>query len=142
MFPVNGQETLPGLEIQVQTGAGAAPPTATELAAAKTLGHLNDAGVLRPEHALHVQLILDLARAVGLGVATGKASAVAMAAKQLTEAMALLPELPAAPADDEDAPAGGPEWRRFLAASDAAEAAEHAALAAGARSEAPVGDWA
>ncbi|NTW39354.1 MAG: hypothetical protein HGA44_05600 [Cellulomonadaceae bacterium] len=110
------QPTFPGLEIEVQTGMRA--PSALELAAVATLTELRSQGLLRREHSLTVQLVLELSRAVGQGVMHGRASAVAMAAKQLTEAMALLP----IPADD--APGESTDWLAFQAAVQGAPAAE------------------
>lgn len=115
------QLTFPGLE----PAGGQAFTTPLELAAMETLRELREQGLLRREHSLTVQLVLELARAVGRGVASGRASAVAMAAKQLTEAMALLP----APSS-EDVPLESSDWRAFLATAEAAEAAEAAARGA------------
>lgn len=72
---------LPGLE----------PPAAAETAMVKaarlTLAALRDADKLRPEHALLTQLILSLAAAIDGGTRSGRASAVAMASKELREAL-------------------------------------------------------
>lgn len=114
------QLTFPGLDSTVQPAGGV---SAMERAAGATLTELRDAGLLRPEHALHVQLVMELARAVGTGARSGRASAVAMAAKQLTETMALLP-MP----DPEDTPAGGADWATFLETVDLAPAAERGEL--------------
>lgn len=86
--------TLPGLEPRHDV-------TDLERAASRSLEALARAGVLTEAHALPMALIMDLARAVAIGTRTGHASAAAMAAAQLREAYAMLPELPDAPADDD-----------------------------------------
>lgn len=76
--------TLPGLE----------PPKPSDghmvVAARVTLDALRDADRLEPRHAVLVQLVLSLAAAIDRGVLAGRASAVAMAAKQLLETMIVL----------------------------------------------------
>lgn len=69
-------------------------PATTEIekAARLTLHTLHEQGLLHPEHALICQLILDLSRVIGRGVAAGRAAAVALAAKQLVEAVDSLPK--------------------------------------------------
>jgi hypothetical protein len=88
------QLALPGLDSP--TGA----PSGLEVAARRTLAALSAAGVLTEAHALPMALLLDLARAVTVGITTGHASAAAMAAAQLRETYALLPDLPDAPTAD------------------------------------------
>jgi len=112
------QPTFPGLEIAPPLSGR--PVSALEEAAVETLRELREQGLLRREHSLTVQLVLELARAVGQGVVHGRASAVAMAAKQLTEAMGLLP----IPTDD--APAESSDWLAFQANVDAAPGYEAA----------------
>lgn len=107
-------ETIPGLE------RPAGKPTALERAADRSLASLAEAGVLGPQHDLTVQLVRDLARAVGQAAGT-HASAAAMAAAQLREAWATLPQ-------PEDATVGD-EWdtlARELREAAAAERARHA----------------
>lgn len=78
---------LPGLQDQ--------PGGVTELETAvrRSLAALDAEGLLTEVHAMPMQLVLDLARAVGLGTRSGRASAAALAAAQLREAWALLPAL-------------------------------------------------
>lgn len=78
---------LPGLE---DPGEGV---TELETAVRRSLAALDKAGLLQETHALPMQLVMDLARAVGLSTRAGRASAAAMAAAQLREAWLLLPEL-------------------------------------------------
>lgn len=79
---------LPGLEDQVGGRV-----TELETAVRRSLKALDDAGLLQETHAMPMQLVLDLARAVGLGTRSGRASAAALAAAQLREAWAMLPTL-------------------------------------------------
>jgi hypothetical protein len=69
-----------------------------EKAAAKQLESLRGEGLLNASHGMLEQLIMDLARAVGHSAAAGRGSALAMASKELREAMFLLP-VQAGPAD-------------------------------------------
>lgn len=78
---------LPGLS------APDAGVTELEVAARRSLAALDQAGLLQETHAMAMQLVLDLARAVGLGTRSGRASAAALAAAQLREAWLLLPAL-------------------------------------------------
>lgn len=93
--------TIPGLEV-------AAPPPGKDGPMAKaahvTLLALADAHAISPRHQVLVQLVQSLAGAIDAGVASGRASAVAMAAKQLLETMLVLdpPEGPAASGDAMD----------------------------------------
>lgn len=110
-----GDVALPGLE--------SSTPRTTDLEAAarRSLQALDAAGVLGPQHAMTMQLILDLARAVGLA-SRSHASAAAMAAAQLREAWATLPQLA-------DATDDGDEWDRLareLREAAAAERQRHA----------------
>jgi hypothetical protein len=72
---------LPGLEPSRESDS------AMVKAARLTLAALRDADKLKPEHALLTQLILSLAQAIDGGTRSGRASAVAMAAKELREAL-------------------------------------------------------
>lgn len=79
---------LPGTDPDAHQGA-----SALEQAARRTLTALWEAGSLGPQHALAMQLVIELSRAVDAGTRAGRASAVAMAAAQLRETwQALLPE--------------------------------------------------
>lgn len=84
--PDQWQPTFEGLTLP----AGQITPL--EAAARATLAALDDDGLLEPRHALTAQLILDLSASIGAGVRTGKTAAVALAAKQLLDAIASLPE--------------------------------------------------
>lgn len=75
------QPTIPGLE-------GARPNDTPMVSAARfTLAALDEAGRIEPRHALLVQLILSLSGAIDGGTRQGRASAVAMASKELREAL-------------------------------------------------------
>ncbi len=90
-----GDPTLPGLEVPGLDGLAGAGPMAK--AAKVTLDALADAGALEPRHAVLVQLVLSMAAAVDRGVGSGRASAAAMAAKQLLETMLVLDPPPEGP---------------------------------------------
>jgi len=66
-------------------------PTPLERAARIQIQKLADDGLLNENHAIAVQLVLDLSRAIGVSATRGRASAMALAAKELREALALLP---------------------------------------------------
>lgn len=70
-----------------------------------TLRALDAEQLLTATHAATCQLCIELAHAVTAGVRSGRASAVALAARELREALATLPE-PVAPPSD--------EWRDFV----------------------------
>lgn len=110
---MNEQPTFPGLEVGVPNDA---PRTVTEspmLSAARmTLTELREQGLLRREHGAIVQLTLELAQAVAAGVRSGRASAVALAARELRETIAMLP-IP-----DDDVPAENGDWEAFRAAAE------------------------
>lgn len=113
---------LPGLAAPDRGGV-----TELERAARRSLAALDSAGLLQENHAVLMQLVLDLARAVGLGAASGRASAAAMAAAQLREAWAMLPTL------DMDT-GSGDEWDKLameLRAQADAERARQRAQAGG-----------
>src|SRR5213075_947187 len=84
------QEALPLPGLDDPTPAGGV--TELETAARRSLMALDQAGLLEPRHALTMRLVLDLARAVGRSAQKGQAAAAAMAAAQLREAWALLPQ--------------------------------------------------
>lgn len=77
-------EPIPGLTVNEYR-----PPL--EKAANEYISELEKQGLIKPVHALTVQLVKDLARAAGISARDGKASGMAMATKELREAMALLP---------------------------------------------------
>lgn len=81
---MTGQPTLPGLE----------PPEPTDgpmvKAAHATMAQLLELRAVEPRHAVQVQLVLSLAAAIDAGTRTGKASSVAMAARELRETMLVL----------------------------------------------------
>jgi hypothetical protein len=79
---------LPGLDDPTPAGG----LTALETAARRSLAALQASGLLEDRHAVTMQLVLDLARSVGRASAKGQAAAAAMAAAQLREAWALLPQ--------------------------------------------------
>lgn len=80
------QPTLPGLD--------SPRPDATpmEQAARDTITRLRDEGRLTDQHQVPAQLVIDLARAVGISAEAGKAAGMAMAARELREALLLLPQ--------------------------------------------------
>ena len=77
-------------------------------AARRTIDALADAGRLTASSAILVQLLLELAEAIDKGRRSGRASAVAMAARELRETMTLLDP----PPEDGDA---GSRARQALA---------------------------
>ena len=79
------QPTFDGLTLPTGT------TTPLEVAAQATLAALDADGLLEPRHALTSQLVLDLSSSIGAGVRTGKTAAVALAARQLLDALASLP---------------------------------------------------
>lgn len=97
--------TLPGLELPT---ARSGPMTQLETEARAHIEALRDAGRLGAGHRLLVALVLDLARTVGIGSSTGKAAGVAMASRQLLDAMAQLPAL--------EPETGSDEWGQVVAA--------------------------
>lgn len=110
---------LPGLD-EVTPAAGG--PTALEASARRSLAALERQGLLDERHALTMQLVLDLARAVGRAAAKGQAAAAALAAAQLREAFGLLPQ--------PDGGDQGDEWdqlARDLREAAAEERKRHAA---------------
>lgn len=89
-------QPLPGLEDPT------APASDLELAVRRTLIALADQELLEPRHAGLMQLCISMAQAVDAGVRSRRASAAAMAAAQLREALVLLPEPMAAPSSEWD----------------------------------------
>lgn len=76
-------------------------------AAQHTLAALNDADMLGPRSALLVQLTIQLSRAIDAGVRSGRASAVAMASRELRETLLMLDPPP------EDGEAGAEAQRQL-----------------------------
>lgn len=108
---------LPGLDDHTRAGG----ITALETAARRSLAALQASGLLEDRHAVTMQLVLDLARSVGRASDKGQAAAAAMAAAQLREAWALLPQ--------PDGGHQGDEWdelARDLRQAAADERARHA----------------
>lgn len=62
-----------------------------ERAAEKLVKQLAEDGKINDSHVLTVQMILDLARVCGLSADKGRASAVALASRELREVLATLP---------------------------------------------------
>jgi hypothetical protein len=68
--------------------------TPMQRAAEAQLEALDAAGLLTPRHAVIVALVRELSTVIGLSARNGRGSAMAMAAKELREALALLPDDP------------------------------------------------
>lgn len=81
-------DALPGLEVPADKVANGEGPMV--VSARATLEELEALHRLEPRHAVLRQLVLSLAGAIDRGVQSGRASAVAMAAKQLLETMLVL----------------------------------------------------
>lgn len=80
------QPELPGLVVP-----DVHPSDSTMVKAAKlTLDELRRTGAVGTRHAVQVQLVLQLAHAIDAGARSGRASAVAMASKELRETMLVL----------------------------------------------------
>lgn len=80
----------PFLPLEGLTYSGIPP---MELAAQKFIKVLHDNGLLKAEHVLSVQLVLDLSRSIGLSAEKGRASGMALASRELREVMAALPSM-------------------------------------------------
>lgn len=80
------QPELPGLE-HVQPGQ-----TPMEKAAARQLDQLREAGMLGEHTAILEQLIMDLARVIGMAAVKGRSAGMALAARELREAIDQLPK--------------------------------------------------
>lgn len=91
------QLELPGLE----------PPSDRDSAMVKacrqTIAALSDADKLLPQHAVLTQLLLELSGAIDRGRAAGRASAVAMAARELRDTLLMIDPPPEDGAAGEDA---------------------------------------
>lgn len=86
-----------------------AADTAMVQAATRSLRELEKVGTITERHAVQVQLVLSLSAAIDAGARSGRASAVAMAARELRETMLVLDPPPEDPAE-------GAEARRLMAA--------------------------
>ena len=95
----DGQPPLPGLEDPEPSGP---PPDALESAVRRTIAALHAKQLLHEHHAATCQLALDLAASVSAGRRSRRASAVAMAARELREVLASLPAIDQG--DDEQDP--------------------------------------
>lgn len=81
-------QTLPGLELETPGST----PNALRRSVQRTIAALDTKGLLEPEHEAICQLALELADAVTAGRASRRASATAMAAGQLLDALQALPQ--------------------------------------------------
>lgn len=86
MTTTEDQLALPGLELPAASDSD----SAMVLAAKASLAELKRTGALEPRHAVQCQLVLQLAQAIDRGSSSGRASAVAMASKELRETMLVL----------------------------------------------------
>lgn len=99
------ESAIPGLGPEPTTGR----VSEVERAARSTIQHLHEMGHVRDHHAVVCAMILAAARAIDRGASSGRASAVAMAMKELREAYLLLvPE-------SEGGAQGGDGWLDFEA---------------------------
>lgn len=96
------QLELPGVVPEL-----AGQSTAMVTAAHRSLAELERVGTITTRHAVQVQLVLSLSAAIDAGTRSGRASAVAMAARELRETMLVLDPPPEDPAE-------GAEARRLL----------------------------
>jgi peroxiredoxin family protein len=83
------QPMLQGLEITNSENLGEA--SAMRKAVVATIEALQDAGLLQPRHVAMCQLALELADSVAAGRRSGRASAAAMASRELRETLLALP---------------------------------------------------
>ena len=77
---------FPGMEPPGTSGNGMAQ------AASDLIDLLREQQLLEAHHVLTVQLVRDLATAIGAAALKGQAAAMALASRELREAMALLPQ--------------------------------------------------
>lgn len=101
---------------------GVVPPagdhdSAMVSAAKRSLAQLAATGQLTERHAVQVQLVVSLAGAIDAGTRAGRASAVAMAARELRETMLVLDPPPEDPAEGAEALR---RWEDFMAKVEAA----------------------
>lgn len=81
-------DALPGLGVDPQIRTGLMTEAVRE-----TLRTLAERGLLRPEHSAMAQLALQLAQAIEAASLTRRASAVAIAARELREVLEALPQI-------------------------------------------------
>ena len=117
----DSQPALPGMDFAPRDH-----DTPMVTAARLSLAALRDAGQIEARHTVLVQLVLSLSGAIDAGVRAGRASAVAMAAKQLLETMLALDPPP------EDGPADQAAKNALATFLAEVEAAANAQAAAGA----------
>lgn len=100
-------------------GVGDAPArsSAMVLACHQTINALQSAGKLLPQHAVLTQLLLELSGAIDRGRAAGRASAVAMAARELRDTLLMIDPPPEDGAAGEE---GARLLREFMAKVEAA----------------------
>lgn len=110
--PPTEQLELPGV-----VPAHAAHDSAMVAAAKISLAELERTGQLTKRHAVQVQLVVSLAAAIDAGSRSGRASAVAMAARELRETMLVLDPPPEDPAEGAEAMR---KWETFMAKVEAA----------------------
>jgi hypothetical protein len=97
------QPSFEGLDLDPPSIGLGGSSSAIEKSAVTTIKALDSAGLLTDRHAVTCQLIIELSRAVGRGLAYGKVSvATATLAKQLLDA---IDSLPVPGAGDSDAAA-------------------------------------
>lgn len=86
------QPSIEGLDLP-DVGATPGGPSGIAAAAVATVRALDEAELLRPQDALTVQLVLELASAIGRGLSYGKVSvATAQLTRQLIDAVEKLPQ--------------------------------------------------
>lgn len=91
----------------------------------QTIDALRDAGKLRPQHAILTQLLLALSEAIDGGRRQGRASAVAMAARELRDTLLMI-DPPDEDAGSEDAAAALREFvERVELAANERDASAH-----------------
>lgn len=102
------QPSIDGLALS-DLGATPSSPSGIAQAAVATVKALDEAELLRPQDALTVQLVMELADAIGRGLSFGKVSvATSQLVRQLIDAMDKLPQA-AATSDPLDA-----AWQRVV----------------------------
>lgn len=107
--PMGEQLALPGMD-------GERPTESPMVKACRqTIVALGEAGKLRPTHAVLTQLLLALAEAIDGGRKSGRASAVAMAARELRDTMLMID-----PPDEETSADAALALREFMAKVEAA----------------------
>jgi hypothetical protein len=90
------QPTLAGLELESREELG--EPGSMRVAVVATIQAMQDEGLIQPRHVALCQLALELADSVTAGRRSGRASAAAMASRELRETLLALPTPEAAEA--------------------------------------------